>query len=93
MKAVLEIQLAQFGFVELADALRDAKGWAAEFSAVTKAIAAIDGYLLACRRHARALQHTAADFEREQLAFIEGALRGRLEQLTRRSAWRDESLA
>lgn len=84
--AALEIQLAALGFTVQADALRDAKTLADRLVALKEAIAGLEGYQLAIRRHSRALRHTAADFEREQIAFVEGALRSMLERLVTRGA-------
>lgn len=84
VNATLEIQLGVVGLSQHADALAKATGLVEQIAAIREALAGVEGYQLACYRHSRALQHTAASFEREQLAFIEGSLRARLEQLVDR---------
>lgn len=78
----LQIQLAAMGFEDDANDLAKAETDEQGRAVIQGALHAVEGYQLALFRHARALQHTGARIEREQLCALEEALRARLELLS-----------
>lgn len=79
--------LASFGLTDVAAALRDERQTdVAQLVALSNAVGAVRGYSTALRNHTKALRHTSAEHERQNLAFIAGELLGHVEELSRRVA-------